>query len=351
MKRIPLLGVIGVIMILALSGCVGENAVDNGDTANPAAPTNGKVLKIFHAGSLSVPFKEYEKMYEEKYPNIDVQRESAGSVACVRKITELGKKADILASADYSLIPKMMMNNGYADWYLMIARNEIVIAYTDKSKYHDEINSENWYEIFTRPDVKYGFSSPNDDPCGYRSQMVMQLAEIYYNNPNIYDDLVLKNTNIKVSEENGEYEIISPASIVVNTDKIFLRSKEVDLLGPLESGAYDYLFIYKSVANQHNLKYIELPKEINLGYYEYADQYKKVKLTMESKNKTIVAKPIVYGVTVPSNAPNKEEAIQYVKLIVEHPEVFENSGQPAMSPAIGVGNVPEEIKPLVKMQE
>jgi len=345
---IALISIIGI----TICGCMNQtsNAGDNVEknVQTPTQTTETKILKIFHAGSLSVPFAEYEKMFEKEHPNIDVQREAAGSVECVRKIIELGKKADILASADYSLIPQMMMPD-YADWYIMIARNEVVLAYTDKSKYKDEINSENWFKILNRSDVKFGFSNPNDDPCGYRSQMIMQLAEIYYKNPSIYDDLVLKNSNIKVEEKNGTYVILVPKNVKVNTNRIVLRSKETDLLAPLEAGAYDYLFIYKSVANQHNLKYVELPKEINLGYYEYADIYKKVKLTT-GDGKTKTGKPIVYGITVPKNAPNKKEAIEFVKMVLEHPEVFENNGQPAISPAIGFGNVPEEIKSLVKME-
>ena len=363
MKNLKIFAILGVCLITIFAGCTDSSnstgstgtSADNGANVNTNINSENVkseeiVLKIFHAGSLSVPFGEYEKMYESEHPNVDVQREAAGSVACVRKIIELNKKADVLASADYSLIPSMMMPD-YADWYLMIARNELVIAYSEHSKYTDEINSDNWYEILNRPDVKFGFSNPNDDPCGYRSQMVMQLAELYYNNPNIYDDLVLKNIKgFDVKEENGTYEIIVPKNINdVNTDKIFMRSKETDLLAPLESGAYDYLFIYKSVANQHNLKYIELPKEINLGYYEYADNYKKVKLTT-GDGKTKTGKPIVYGITVPKNAEHKDEGIAFVKMVLEHPEVFENAGQPVVKPAVGFGNVPDELKEYVKME-
>ena len=344
-----------ISILIMFVGCVNNNNTHTTTTTTHINKhldnTKSKLtLKIFHAGSLSVPFREYEKIYEKEHPNVDVQREAAGSVACVRKIIDLNKKADVLASADYSLIPSMMMPD-YADWYLMIARNEMVIAYSDKSKYADKINSDNWYEILNKSDVKIGFSNPNDDPCGYRSQMVMQLAEVYYKNPNIYDELVLKNIkDFKVKEKNGTYEIVVPKNInKINTTKIFMRSKETDLLAPLESGTYDYLFIYKSVANQHHLKYIELPKEINLGYYEYADNYKKVRLTT-GDGKTKVGKPIVYGITVPKNAEHKDEGIEFVKLILEHPEVFKNAGQLVINPVVGVGNVPNELKPNVKME-
>ena len=345
---------ISILLIVgtALCGCMEQQKVEEkaGEEAKPQTQPQEKiVLKIFHAGSLSVPFAEYEKMFEKEHPNIDVEREPAGSVACVRKIIDLGKKADVLGSADYSLIPQMMMPK-YADWYVMFARNEIVLAYTDNSKYKDEINPDNWYKILQRPDVKIGFSNPNDDPCGYRSQMVMQLAELYYKDPTIYDNLVLKYSNMKVEENNGTYLILVPKDLDVDTNKLFVRSKETDLLAPLEAGAFDYLFIYKSVANQHHLKYVELPKEINLGYYEYADTYKKVALKILAKNKTITAKPIVYGMTVPTNAPHKKEAIEFVKFVLEHPEVLENNGQPVISPAVAKGNVPEELKDLVKIE-
>ncbi|WP_081422771.1 tungstate ABC transporter substrate-binding protein WtpA [Methanococcus maripaludis] len=343
-KSLNIVAMLGILMILAFSGCVDQSASDS--TSEDATP---KVLKIFHAGSLAVPFGEYETLYENEYTNVDVQRESAGSVACVRKITELNKTAEILASADYTLIPSMMMPD-YADWYVMVAKNEIVIAYTENSQYYDEITSDNWYEIFQRDGVKYGFSSPNDDPCGYRSQMVVQLAEEAYGDSTIYDNLMLGNTNFEVNENaDGTYCIVSPESIDVNEAKVFMRSKEVDLLGPLETGAYDYLFIYKSVANQHGLSYIELPEDINLGDYQNADEYAKASIFLTGQNKTIVAKPIVYGMTVPSNAEDYEEGVNFVKTVLEHPEVFENAGQPVISPAIAVGDVPEEISDLVVM--
>jgi molybdate/tungstate transport system substrate-binding protein len=53
--------------------------------------------------------------------------------------------------------------------------------------------------------------------------------------------------------------------------------------------------------------------------------------------------------TVPSNAEDYEEGVNFVKTVLEHPEVFENAGQPVISPAIAVGEVPEEISDLVVM--
>ncbi|RLF47710.1 MAG: tungstate ABC transporter substrate-binding protein WtpA, partial [Thermoplasmata archaeon] len=210
-----------------------------------------EALLVLHAGSLAAPFGELEKEFEKIY-GVDVQREAAGSKATIRKVTELGKKADVVASADYTLIENMMISSApkYANFCIQFARNKIVIAYTNKSAYKNEINESNWYKILARKNVRFGFSNPNDDPCGYRALMVVQLAEIYYGNDTIFDELIEENTAITATQENGSYIIHVPSSAELGIDvaKIAMRSAEIDLMASLETGDIDYLFIYRSVA-------------------------------------------------------------------------------------------------------
>ncbi|MCQ1534658.1 tungstate ABC transporter substrate-binding protein WtpA [Methanosarcina sp. KYL-1] len=353
--------VIAVFAVLAITfaglGCVDnqteeENGgtVENGSEGVPAG--EAAVLKVFHAGSLSVPFEELEQEFEARNPGVDVQREAAGSAQSVRKITELGKNADVLASADYNLIPAMMMPE-YADWYAAFARNQIVIAYTNESMYSDEVNADNWYEILRRPGVRYGFSNPNDDPCGYRTQMVTQLAESYYGDSQIYDDLILDLTGMTATEENGTFMVHVPASeaLAPDTDKIMLRSMEVELSSALEMGEIDYFYIYRSVAVQHGFEFVELPAEIDLGSIEYADNYKLVQVEM-ANGEVVTGTPIVYGITIPKNAENPELAVEFVKLLLEEPgqQIFIENGQPPIVPAFADGkeSMPEELQGLVQ---
>lgn len=82
-----------VISILLIVGTVLCGCMEQENVGQQNSEAQEKiVLKIFHAGSLSVPFEEYEKMFEKEHPNVDVEREPAGSVACVRKIIDLGKR-------------------------------------------------------------------------------------------------------------------------------------------------------------------------------------------------------------------------------------------------------------------
>jgi molybdate/tungstate transport system substrate-binding protein len=321
-------------------------------SALPVGAEETKTVKVFHAGSLTVPFEEVEQQFEALHPNVDVQRESHGSVVAIRQITEVGKNGDVLGSADYSLIPSMMYPD-YADWTVRFATNDIVLAYnSERSQYADEITPENWYEILRRDDVTFGFSNPNLDPCGYRSVMVCQLAELYHGDDQIFDDLILENTAITISEEaDGTYLIKTPELLEPNTEKVTIRPKEVDLTALVEAGGLDYYFIYRSVAVQHGLPFVDLPEEIDLSRVEHADTYKRVKLeTFDGQTKT--GKPIVYGITVPKNAENPELGLEFVKFVIGDAgqKIFREMGQPPIVPPEGSGDVPEELKSLVPLE-
>lgn len=287
---------------------------------------------VFHAGSLSVPFKAISKAFEAKYPQYKVIREPAGSRACARKISEIGKPADVMASADYKVIDNLLIPKN-AKFNTQFATNEMAIAYTDKSKYADKINSENWTDIFMKKGVKVGHSNPNLDPCGYRSVLVTQLAGIYYNKPNFYKDLFGYGKNYKNGKE--------------NTSKVIVRPKETDLLGLLEAGQYDYLYIYKSVAKQHGLKYITLPEKISLKSNKYADFYKKASFDITGKKPgTFITKkgaPMVYGITVVQNGktPNLKGGVAFVNFVLspKGQKIMKENGQGVINTTTGDASI------------
>lgn len=323
-----------VISIIVI-GCVLGVGAYTWYATQPSAQT--RPIKVFHAGSLSIPLKELEQEFEEEHPDVDVQREPSGSVKAVRKITEVGKKADVLAVSDHSLIKDMMMPE-YTNWYVRFARNEMVLAYTNQSKYATDIKPDNWYEILRR-NVSFGFSNPNLDPCGYRALIAMKLAGMHYNTT-IFD-LIAENTGITVEEENGTYlirtEHLEPKGPVM------IRDKSVDLVELVKAGELDYAFEYRSVAVQNGLDFVDLPPQVDLSSVEYMDLYKKVKL-IDATGSVRTAKPIVYGITTPKNADHKELGMEFVKLVISErgQEIFRDNGQPPIVPPEGE-NVPTEL--------
>jgi molybdate/tungstate transport system substrate-binding protein len=288
--------------------------------------TQDKKLIIFHAGSLSVPFKGAIKAFNKLHPEVKVLAEAAGSRACARKITDINRKCDIMASADYTVINQLLIPE-HTDWSIKFASNEMVIVYNDKSRCANEINSSNWYNILLKEDISYGRSDPNSDPCGYRTVLVAQLAEKYYGINGFSNKLLTK-------------------------DLKYIRPKETDLLALLETPILDYVFIYRSIAKQHGLKYILLPDQVNLKKTEFADVYKEaiVKISGKKPGEFITKKgePMVYGITILKNAPHKETALQFVDFLLSDKgmKIMEQNGQPSLIPSISETyfNIPDVLK-------
>jgi len=287
---------------------------------------------VLHAGSLSVPFAEIEKVFEEKYPQYDVQREPSGSIAAARKVTDLGRAADVMGSADYKVIDTMLIPN-HAKFNAHFATNEMVLAFTEKSKFAKEITSQNWPDIFLREGVVVGHSNPNLDPCGYRALQVTMLAEKHYKKEGLYTKIFGYGDHYEVGEENAK--------------KVIVRPKETDLLGLLESNQYDYLYIYKSVADQHKLKYISLPEEVSLKSAKHDAFYSTVSFNIDGKKPGVVEKQVggamVYGVSVFENKTspaNKAGAVAFVNFLLspEGQAIMKKNGQDALNPPLFFGD-------------
>jgi len=289
------------------------------------------VLKVFHAGSLAVPFQRIEALFEKTYPWIDVRRESSGSVMAIRKVIDLHKPCDVIAVADYSLIPKMMFPR-YADHVALFARNELVLCYTKRSKYHKIINQKNWYKILAKKDVKWGFSNPNLDPCGYRAVMCILLSELYYKAP-IFKMLFETYLPFRLVKKGAFIVAEIPPSFSLTGRKLFIRPKAVELVGLLESGAIDYAIEYLSVAKQHHLCFLRLSPEINLGSLKFKDYYLKVAVVLGKKE--IHAKPIVYGIAYLKTSSHPKEAKLFEEFVTGKlgAKILKESYQPPIYPA------------------
>jgi molybdate/tungstate transport system substrate-binding protein len=277
------------------------------------AEPKGTVV-MFHAGSLTMPFEAMEKAFEAKYPGVDLQREASGSQAAARKVTDLNKPCDIMASADFKVIDKLLIPK-FADWNIRFATNQLVLCYTEKSRYADQVNARNWYEILQRKGVVWGHSDPNLDPCGYRALMVLQLAEKYYRKPGLYDRLL------------------------ANRPLENIRPKSVELVSLLQTGNMDYAWEYLSVAVQHGLKYVVLPDKINLGNYKEDSFYSQavVKVTGKKPGEYMDMKgeSVTYGVTLIKDSPNREAAIAFLDYMLDPKgglKILKDQGQPPFIP-------------------
>jgi molybdate/tungstate transport system substrate-binding protein len=304
---------------------------------NSMAGEKEKVI-IYHAGSLKVPFAEMEQRFEKQHPTLDVIRKAGGSTKMARLISDQGQTADIMASADYAVIDKSLIP-AKASWNIRFATNQLVLCYTDKSRYAKEINAANWYDILARNDVVWGHSDPNLDPCGYRSLMALQLAEKFYNQPGLYDRLI------------------------ANRPKENVKAKAVELVGLLKEGKMDYGWEYLSVAVQNNLNYVQLDDHINLGNYKFDEYYRQARVKVTGKKQgtwmTRTGKSCTYGVTLIKGSSNPNGALLFLQYLLDPQgglEILNSMGQPPFVPCRvpteqAFEMMPAQLKELVEIRE
>lgn len=329
------------------------------------APAEKKPLSVFIAGSVMGPFDEIERAYEAAHPDVDVQIEAHGSIQVIRHVTDIHQKIDVVVTADHDLIPLLMYQTRdpdtgkpYADWYIEFATNRLALGYSDQSQYADEINQDNWYEVIARPGVKLGLPDPRFDPSGYRGLMVLQLAEDYYDNPTAFDDVIAGRFRmpIRVQAKDGRAVVHVPEIVEPKPDTgMIVRGASIALIALLQSGDIDYAFEYESVIRQAGLKVLSFPDELSLGSEAHAEWYSTVQILLDfqrfaSVQPLFTGNVIGYGVTIPSNAPNPEEAEEFVAFLLseEGKKAFRDNYHPLIEPARAnnYDNLPERLRDL-----
>jgi molybdate/tungstate transport system substrate-binding protein len=282
-------------------------------------------LQILAAGTLARPFRDIDRLFEKKYPNVAAQPQFGGSVKMAREITQLHEPADILAVADYNVIPQYLFP-AYAGWYAGFARNAITFVYMPTSKYAREVTPADWYRVLGWPGVEIGRSNPDTDPSGYQTVQMLALAEKYYKAPGL------------------------AARILGNSPPANMRDTETSLIAALQLGQIDYLAIYRSDALQHDFRYLRLPAQIDLSDPRYAGTYKEA--VAQTKNGALEGRPIVYAVTIPRSAPHPEWAQKYLALLLgaQGRAVMKRNGFGVLDPpyAVGEAAMPQALRALVK---
>jgi molybdate/tungstate transport system substrate-binding protein len=253
-------------------------------------------LVVFNAGSLAKPFNELLRAFKAKHPGVVPAQENSGSLEAARKLTELGKIPDVIGVADYGVIPKLLIPQ-HASWYATFARNSMVLIYTDQSIGASEINGQNWWQVLLRPDVRAGRSDPTLDPNGYRTLMAFQLAEKFYKQPGLA----------------GRLERALPPK--------YIRPKEADLTALVQAGELDYSWSYASIARTAGLRYVELPREVDLSDPKLADWYAQALVRLPGPRRAgsdsleFRGEPIVYALTIPTAAPHPPTAVAFVRYV------------------------------------
>jgi ABC-type molybdate transport system substrate-binding protein len=141
-------------------------------------PLSGE-LSIFFAASLDQVLAEMKTAFEQTHPGVQVRAEASGSQVAARKVSEYGRKADLVLTADWRVIDELL-RPAHATWNIGFASNEIVLAYSESSRHAAEINGDNWPGMLLRNDVRVARVNEDLVPIGYQTLLVWKLAERHY---------------------------------------------------------------------------------------------------------------------------------------------------------------------------
>jgi len=192
--------------------------------------------------------------------------------------------------------------------YFVFAADQLVIGYERSSRGSKEITQDNWINRLLKPQVSFARSDHHLDPCGYRTLMVWQLVEKFYDRPGLY------------------------AAMEASCIPYSSYPKSLELAEALFKGKLDYAFLYSSEAKQLGLPYIVLPAKINLSNPAYANFYDQAAVTVESKipgQKIILhGKPIEFAIGLSKDSQYPELAQSFVDFLTgpEGSSILEDCG-------------------------
>jgi molybdate/tungstate transport system substrate-binding protein len=203
-----------------------------------------------------------------------------------------------------------------ANWLIKFASAELVIAYNPQSPFASDLLKASkdeipWYKVLEKEGLKFGRTDPELDPKGYYTVIAAKLANIYYNDSTIKDNILGEDRNKK---------------------QIF---PEEVLKSILDSGQIDATAAYKHEAIAKGLPYIILPDQINLSDPNYTNYYNKISYKLGT-GETIYGNPIFFSFTIPNTVENIEGAVSFVKFLLSEngKKILEQDGLSPIKPIL-----------------
>lgn len=290
-------------------------------------------LYVFAAASLNTALADFEKFFEQREKDVDVRVEVSGSLIAARKVSEYKRRGDIVISADRRIIDSLLIPR-FADWQITFLSNEIVLAYSENSRRAAQLSSENWVQILLDPRVRVARTDENLGPLGYQTLLVWKLADVHYGKQ-LAGASLFEELSKRVSRK-------------------LIRPDAAELLPVLGTEA-DYVFVYRSMARDQNLKHILLPPEVNLSSAAHQGLYARVSVeisTSPGKSMTVRGEPILFSQTILRDSASKSGAVRFVKMLLgsEGRAILQRHGFSPLYPPRLYGpkeSLPDELREVI----
>lgn len=261
--------------------------------ARPARAQALTPLDVAYAGSMGSMMEGPIKTGAAQTLQIDMHGRAQGSDALARLIVGESIAADVFMAVTPG--PMMtVLKGGKARFAVPVARTEMVIAYSPKSKYARQLadaaagkrGAMPWWQVLQQRDLRFGRTDPATDPQGRNIIFTLELAEAYYRKPGLARSIL--------------GETINPAQIF----------SEPTVEARLQSGEVDAAAAYKIQPGPFNLPFVTLPPEINLGSDAMRDRY--AQQSLEIGGVTRRPEPLIYYAAVLDASAHKDKAMAFV---------------------------------------
>jgi ABC-type molybdate transport system, periplasmic component len=260
-----------------------------------ALAADAPVLRVAYAGSMGVVMDQslgpaFAKTHRASYQGI-----GQGSYALARLLAGKQMQADVFVAITPGPM-QVLQQAALVEHAVPVASTRMVVIYSSGSRYAADFaaaarGDKHWYEVLREPGVRLGRTDPSIDPQGANALLTLQLAERYYHQPHLLQQV---------------------AGALQNPRQIFA---EPSLMSRLQARQIDAAIGYASAAYSHHVPIIDLPAEIDLAQPAMqASWYSQARLALGG-GKVIKAQPLVFYAAVLTNAKQPALGADFVRLL------------------------------------
>ncbi len=250
-------------------------------------------LDVAYAGSMGSMMEGPIKTQAAQLLQVDFHGRGQGSDALAQLIVGGSIAPDVFIPVTPSPM-LLVLKAGKATTAVPVARTEMVIAYSPKSKYAQQFadaaagkrGAMPWWQILAQPDIRFGRTDPVTDPQGRNIIFTLQLAEAFYKQPGLANKILGQTVN--------------PAQIFT----------EPSVQARLQSGEIDAASAYKIQPGPFNIPYVSLPREINLADDALRAHYAQA--TLDLNGKMFHPDPLLYYAAVVTGSAHTDKANAFV---------------------------------------
>jgi molybdate/tungstate transport system substrate-binding protein len=307
--------IVVVVLVAAGAGGLGFVAGYEYKTTPAAAPgaVANSTLSILGAGTLNTLFPQVANRLVNETPGISAPSAAQtyeGSLDITTAITTTGATADVAAVADFRLIPQLLEPK-YAGYEVVFGATPEVLAYNPSIAAFHGINETNWAEklvadVTTTGNAPFAVWNASTDPNGYNEIFSLELQGLLYNGS-------------ASTFYNTFYGGASGAPAVPSSHTLVEHESQAATL--LKTGVVSALITYRSYAVVNGLTYQSFDPIVGLSANNSTalSDYAQVTSTVVGSTGSFVtvhAAPVLFAVTVPTNAPNPALGAAFVHLLL-----------------------------------